>query len=77
MAPPRTEKKEPKRRTGDGQMGYLKTRSSRDKAFDKKKEEMKKMKNRLIYLTKKETTQMLSSKERKAKKMLEKTLGKS
>ena len=35
------------------------------------------MKNRLIYLTKKETTQMLSSKERKEKKLLEKTLGKS
>ena len=77
MAPPRTEKKVPKKRTGDGQMGYLKTRRSRDKAFDKKKEEMKKMKNRLIYLTKKETTQMLSSKERKEKKLLEKTLGKS
>ena len=44
MAPPRTEKKEPKRRTGDGQMGYLKTRRSRDKAFDKKKQEIKKMK---------------------------------
>ena len=67
----------PKKRTGDGQMGYLKTRRSRDKAFDKKKEEMKKMKNRLTYLTKKETTQMLSSKERKTKKLLEKTLGKS
>lgn len=35
------------------------------------------MKNCLIYLTKKETTQMLSSKERKEKKLLEKTLGKS
>ena len=77
MAPPSNEMKEPKKRTGDGQMGYLKTRRSRDKAFDKKKQEMKKMKNRLIYLTKKETTQMLSSKERKAKKLLEKSLGKS
>ena len=77
MAPPRTEKKEPKRRTGDGQMGYLKTRKSRDKAFDEKKQEMKKMKNQLIYLTKKEATQMLSSRERKTKSMLEKSLGKS
>ena len=75
MAPPRTEKKERKRRTGDGQMGYLKTRGFREKAFDAKKQEIKKKKDQLRYLTKKETTQMLTSKEKKAKKLLEQSLG--
>ena len=74
MAPPRTEKKEPKRRTGDGQMGYLKTRTSRENAFLAKKQEIKKIKDQLRYLAKKETTQMLSSKEKKTKEKLEKTL---
>ena len=77
MAPSKTVKKEPKRRTGEGQMGYLKTRGSRDKAFAGKKKEIKKMKDQLRYLLKKETTQMLSSKERKTKTKLEKSLGKN
>ena len=75
MVPPKkSEKKEPKKRTGDGQMGYLRTRSTRENAYDKKKE-IKKMKDQLRYLMKKELAGMLSSKEKKIKKLLQKSLG--
>ena len=75
MVPPKkSEKKEPKKRTGDGQMGYLRTRSTRENAFDQKKKGIKKMKDQLRYLMKKEFG-MLSSKEKKIKKSLEKSLG--
>ena len=73
MVPPKkSEKKEPKKRTGDGQMGYLRTRSTRENAYDKKKREMK---DQLRYLMKKELAGMLSSKEKKIKKLLQKSLG--
>ena len=43
MVPPKKrEEKEPKKRTEDGQMGYLRTRSTRENAYDKKKREIKK-----------------------------------
>ena len=75
MVPPKkSEKKEPKKRTGDGQMGYLRTRSTRENALDKKKG-IKKMKDQLRYLMKKELAGMLSSKEKKIKKSLQKSLG--
>ena len=46
MVPPKkNEEKEPKKRTEDGQMGYLRTRSTRENAYDKKKREIKKMKD--------------------------------
>ena len=46
MVPPKkSEEKEPKKRTEDGQMGYLRTRSTRENAYDKKKREIKKMKD--------------------------------
>ena len=78
MSPPFTDKKtEKKRRTGDGQMGYLRTRGSRERAFDEEKKELKKMKDQLRYLNKKENDKKLSSKEMKTKKMLEKSLSKS
>ena len=48
MVPPKkSEKKEPKKRTGDGQMGYLRTRSTRENAYDKKKREIEKWKTSL------------------------------
>ena len=46
MVPPKkSEEKEPKKRTEDGQMGYLRTRSTRENAYDKNKREIKKMKD--------------------------------
>ena len=43
MVPPKkSEEKEPKKRTEAGQMGYLRTRSTRENAYDKKKREIKK-----------------------------------
>ena len=76
MVPPKkSEEKEPKKRTGDGQMGYLRTRSTRENAYDKKKREIKKMKGQLRYLMKKELAGRLSSKEKKIKKLLQKSLG--
>ena len=42
VRPKKSEEKEPKKRTGDGQMGYLRTRSTRENAYDKKKREIKK-----------------------------------
>ena len=43
MVPPKkSEEKEPKKRTEDGQMGYLQTRSTRENAYGKKKREIKK-----------------------------------
>ena len=43
MVPPKkSDEKEPKKRTEDGQMGYLRTRSTRENAYDKKKREIKK-----------------------------------
>ena len=46
MVPPKKrEEKEPKKRTEDGQMGYLRTRSTRENAYDKKKRDIKKMKD--------------------------------
>ena len=71
----KSEEKEPKKRTEDGQMGYLRTRSTRENAYDKKKREIKKMKDKLRYLMKKELAGMLSSKEKKIKKLLQKSLG--
>ena len=48
MVPPKkSEEKEPKKRTEDGQMGYLRTRITRENAFDKKKREIKKWKTSL------------------------------
>ena len=48
MVPPKkSEEKEPKKRTVDGQMGYLQTRSTRENAYDKKKREIKKWKTSL------------------------------
>ena len=76
MVPPKKdEEKEKKKRTGDGQMGRLRTRSTRENAYDKKKKEIKKMKDQLRYLMKKELAGMLSSKEKKIKKSLQKSLG--
>ena len=75
VPPKKSEEKKPKKRTGDGQMGYLRTRSTRENAYDKKKKEIKKMKDQLRYLMKKELAGMLSSKEKKIKKSLEKSLG--
>ena len=76
MVPPKKrEEKEPKKRTEDGQMGYLRTRSTRENAYDKKRKEIKKMKDQLRYLMKKELAGMLSSKEKKIKKLLQKSLG--
>ena len=75
VPPKKSEEKEPKKRTGDGQMGYLRTRSTRENAYDKKKREIKKMKDQLRYLMKKELAGMLSSKEKKIKKLLQKSLG--
>ena len=73
--PKKSEEKELKKRTEDGQMGYLWTRSTRENAYDKKKREIKKMKDQLRYLMKKEFAGMLSSKEKKIKKLLQKSLG--
>ena len=75
VPPKNSEEKEPKKRTEDGQMGYLRTRSTRENAYDKKKREIKKMKDQLRYLMKKELAGMLSSKEKKIKKLLQKSLG--
>ena len=75
VPPKKSEEKEPKKMTGNGQMGYLRTRSTRENAYDKKKREIKKMKDQLRYLMKKELAGMLSSKEKKIKKSLEKSLG--
>ena len=75
VPPKKSEEKEPKKRTGDGQMGYLRTRSTRENAFDQKKKGIKKMKDQLRYLMKKELAGMLSSKEKKIKNLLQKSLG--
>ena len=75
VPPKNSEEEEPKKRTGDGQMGYLRTRSTRENVFDQKKKGIKKMKDQLRYLMKKELAGMLSSKEKKIKKSLEKSLG--
>ena len=55
-----------KKRTGEAEMMFAKKKKSRDK----KKAEMKKLKDKLRYITAKEKTKMLTSKEKKLKKIL-------
>ena len=80
MAPKETKKPKQKKRSGDGEMQYLRKRRSREAANQKEKQIIKKKKDQLRYLrrkeagTKLEAGVMLTSKERKLKKKLEEEL---